>query len=494
MDAKRGGYRATVSLGVLSLIPRVYAALAWSGKPVWDGHYYDSGARRIAQGLGYSSDIMVEGTTTWNPWCHYPVGYSGFLAGLYSVFGESQHVAPLANAALGALIVMLTHRIGLHWLSPRRAWIAALLCAVNLELVFYSPLVMTEILGTALPLLALWIGLVWRNSWPGIGVAGGVLGLATLVQPQSILLAPLLGAIVVVGRLWSLRRALGAVLATTAALLVVTPWTLRNCYIMDGCAFVSTNGGWNLAIGAFPRATGQFETLRPSDGCARMNGQVEEDRCWASLGTEWIRKDVGRWIGLAPAKLSSCFDHASFPVQYLAMADPDSWPEPQRWRWMVWLSNMHRVLLCAAAFGFVAWRTRDARGFPHGFVVETAIRATLAGLIAYGCIAHGPTFWPLALGIVLTGLVVRPSAPLVGPVGLWIAGTFALFIATHVVFFGQDRYHVRLIPLMCLLAAAVGRSAWQRSGRQQASELGINRVGTVNRPIALAGNTESCER
>ena len=53
---------------------------------------------------------------------------------------------------------------------------------------------------------------------------------------------------------------------------------------MDGCALVSTNAGWNLAIGAFPRATGRFETLKSSDGCREVTGQVQQDRCWLDYG------------------------------------------------------------------------------------------------------------------------------------------------------------------------------------------------------------------
>ena len=32
-------------LFALALAPRLYVALAWAGEPVWDGHYYDFGAR-----------------------------------------------------------------------------------------------------------------------------------------------------------------------------------------------------------------------------------------------------------------------------------------------------------------------------------------------------------------------------------------------------------------------------------------------------------------
>ncbi|MFW5741551.1 MAG: ArnT family glycosyltransferase [Myxococcota bacterium] len=457
---RRDGF-VTLAMGLLSLVPRLYVALAWAREPVWDGHYYDFGARRIAQGFGYSDDIVIGGVEVWHPWCHYPVGYSGFLAGLYGLFGAGQYVAPVANAVMGALIVMVTHRIALQWLSRWRAVLAAGLCAVNLELIFYSPLVMTEVLATLGPLVAIWAVIAGRRTRPWLGAAlGGIaLGLSTLVHPQTIVLAPVLGYVAVDAARSKLHKLAAVGIVSVAALAVVAPWTYRNCRVMDGCAFVSTNGGWNLAIGSFPRATGRFETLRAADGCRVVTGQVQQDRCWAKVGMQHIRNDPWRWLGLAPKKLGFCFDHASFPVEYLRQADPGAWPEPVRVGWRHALTGMHRVLLSVAAFGFIAWPLRSRRAV----LTETALRATVGGLVAYGWWADVPTFWPLALAIVLTGALPRRSAPRVGAVGVVIVASFVLFIATHIVFFGEDRYRVPLVPLMCLLAAAVGRDSHRAS-------------------------------
>src|SRR5262249_38130858 len=136
-----------------------------------------------------------------------------------------------------------------------------------------------------------------------------------------------------------------AAVALAAALLVVAPWTVRNCRVMDGCAFVSTNAGWNLAIGAFPRATGRFETLHASDGCPIVTGQVQQDRCWRDEGLRWIRESPGRWLRLVPDKLSFTFDHESFPMGYLGEADPAAWPEARKARGRDLLSGIHRALL-----------------------------------------------------------------------------------------------------------------------------------------------------
>ncbi|MGH7298522.1 MAG: glycosyltransferase family 39 protein, partial [Polyangiaceae bacterium] len=104
-------------LFVVALAPRLYVALAWAGEPVWDGHYYDFGARRIAQGLGYSDDVMRGGVLTWHPWAHYPVGYSALLALFYRVFGASHAVAGAANALVGAALAVVTWALARHALS-----------------------------------------------------------------------------------------------------------------------------------------------------------------------------------------------------------------------------------------------------------------------------------------------------------------------------------------------------------------------------------------
>ncbi len=70
----------TVVIAIIALLPRLYVALVWAKEPVWDGHYYHFGATRIAEGLGYSEDVIRQGLKVWKPWTHYPVGYSGFLA------------------------------------------------------------------------------------------------------------------------------------------------------------------------------------------------------------------------------------------------------------------------------------------------------------------------------------------------------------------------------------------------------------------------------
>ena len=240
------------------------------------------------------------------------------------------------------------------------------------------------------------------------------------------------------------------------ALAPVLPWTARNCRVMDGCALVSTNAGWNLAIGAFPRATGRFETLHASDGCREVTGQVQQDRCWFSYGVAQIKASPRHWLNLVPAKLGYTFDHESFAVEYLREARPADWPEDRRLRVRALTTFVHRLLVFVAALGCVALRARGG-----GAVVQGALLAGI-GLLAYaGYAADAPTFWPLAVvASVLPWLPVAgaPAWPWALRLPVVLLGTTLL---THAVFFGEDRYHVVVTPVLCMLAAGALRRPFE---------------------------------
>jgi 4-amino-4-deoxy-L-arabinose transferase-like glycosyltransferase len=451
----------SAALFVAALLPRLYVAIAWAREPVWDGHYYDFGAKRIAAGLGYSDDVVVGGQTIWHPWCHYPVGYSGFLGLVYKVFGQGPHVATVANAIAGALLAALVHRLARYATTPGRARLAGVLTAASPGLVVYSALLMTEPLAALGVIAAAWLFARDERLLVRALSAGAVMGLTALVRPQSLLCAPAL-ALLAIPRDGSLKqRVLAALrptgLAIAASLLVVAPWTARNCRVMDGCAFVSTNAGWNLAIGAFPRATGRFETLRATDGCPIVTGQVQQDRCWWNEGMGWIKADPKRWLSLVPAKLSFTFDHESFPMGYLGEADPGHWPEARKARGRELLSGVHRALLGLAALGLVAWPF--ARGMRlSARLVQGALALFAIVLAARGIFLDTHPAWPLAALIPIAAALPSPGRPANGSAIGYAAFALATVALTHAIFFGEDRYHMVITPVLCLLAACALRA------------------------------------
>jgi hypothetical protein len=182
---------------------------------------------------------------------------------------------------------------------------------------------------------------------------------------------------------------------------------------------------------------------------------VQQDRCWLGVGVRAIKDNPARWLRLVPAKLGFTFDHESFAVEYLHQARPEAWPEPRRASARDLTSTFHRLLVTLAALGCVGF----ARSGRSGAVQGALAALVLALLYVFGTRDARPTFWPLAIFACVVPWVPFPGAPpkrsaLLLPVAL--LGTTAL---THAVFFGEDRYHVVVIPALAILAAGMLRPA-----------------------------------
>ena len=453
-----------------AFLPRLGIALAWSGEPVWDGHYYDFGARRIAEGFGYSDSSFVGGLEIWHPWCHYPVGYSAFLALFYRLFGESTRVAAIVNSVVGALLSVVTWLLARHATSEKRSRIAAVLVAFDPELVLYGALLMTEPLAALFTFTSFWLA-VRDRSWRGLAAGALVLGVGALVRPQALLCAPFL-ALASAPKMISIDSLKRAVVACVLTLVPVMPWTARNCRVMDGCALVSTNAGWNLAIGAFPRATGRFETLHASDGCRIVTGQVQQDRCWLHYGVGEIEAHPWHWLSLIPAKLGYTFDHASFAVEYLHEARPADWPDSKREIGRGILTTVHRILMIGAVLGCIALA-------PLGRMPRAQIAiASVGALLAFWACHEPATFWPLALFVSIVPWLPLPGRAPWPPALVLPIALLGTTVITHAVFFGEDRYHVVVTPVLCLLTAIAFRTPekeLQKAKREHLEEMPAQR-------------------
>lgn len=442
----------STALFALALAPRLFVALAFAREPVWDGHYYHFGAARIADGFGYSEPVAIDGHVVDKPWTHYPVGFSGLLSLVYRVFGSGIATGPLFGAVVGALLVVVTHRVARYMLGTERARLAGALALVHPGLILYSAVLMTEQLTALLLLCVVWPLVALPGPLGAVG-SGLSLGLGTLVRPTSLL--AVLGTAVLGDR--SPLKVLARTAAVTAVgLACVLPWTIRNCQVMDGCTLVSTNGGWNLAIGAIT-TTGRFETLRATDGCKVVTGQVQQDRCWAQLGAERIASDPGAWLRKMPSKLAQTFDHESFPVEYLREAAPDLWPEGRRAAGRELLTLFHRLLMGLTALSPIALVTSTRRldaALSQGFL----LLATVA-LTAYCFASDQHPFFGLMVLVPFVAALPFPGRPTPTPVGRYLYMTLATTCLTHAVFFGDDRYHLVVAPVLCILAAGALRRA-----------------------------------
>ncbi len=436
MIARRAWPSERACLVVLALAVRLTVVAACGPEPIWDGRYFDAFARRLADGEGYA--VAVEGGGgALRATAHYPVGYPALLALAYRAFGDRVGVAFMLQSALGAALVAVIHAIAERAAGAKAARAAGLVAALHPGLVLQAPLVMAEPLAALLYALLVACMLHAPAHLAAAALGGLAAGAASLVRPQTLLLAPALLACTLVTARAPWRRALlvGAVVLGTLA-ATVAPWSLRNARVLDGPAIVSTNGGWNLAIGALPGATGRYRALPAGHGCEGVGGEVAVDRCLGAKARAAIAADPLGFLALVPAKLSYAIDYEAFPVEALHEAHPERVPEGlRRASWRV-LMVIHQALLLGSAAAVLRGRRRGA------WLLAAAV--ALAPMLALGRPTSGGV--ALALGALL---LTEPS-----PLDRLVGTVLLVFLGTHAVFFGEDRYHVVVEALLALPLAS----------------------------------------
>jgi 4-amino-4-deoxy-L-arabinose transferase-like glycosyltransferase len=217
-------------------------------KLVADGRDYDAHAVSIAQGDGYSASYAGR------PTAFRPPGFTYLLGGVYRVAGVERAAAPQrivvarrAQVVIGTVLVAMIGLVAAQLWGPLVALVAMGLAAVYVPLVTMSGTVMSEPLFAVFMLGCLSAAIVHRRSahrWRWAVLAGVLAGLTILTRANAmILLLPL--ALVAWDRRprWSLR-ALGPPVALVAvAVLVVSPWTIRNARALHQFVPVSTQLG-----------------------------------------------------------------------------------------------------------------------------------------------------------------------------------------------------------------------------------------------------------
>lgn len=462
----------------LAFSTRLAAAL-WGAervRPTADGAFYHVVAERIAAGDGYTW-LWPDGVVT--PAAHYPVGYPALVGVLYALLGPHPWVAMLLNACIGSAGVAAVFVLSRRWLAQlghlplvadRWARVVALLLALAPTLVMYTPAMMTESNVGALCAMAFLLGdsarrrasrhderltrgPFSRQSALALLGAGLLLGVATLMRPQSILLAPFLG--------WcsfsSWRRAgIGAVFVSSVCLTVVLPWTQRNCERMERCVFVSANGGWNLLIGTFPEGQGSWVELsgdRVPPACREVYQEAEKDRCFQEAAVRRITQEPLDWLALVPDKLRATFEHSAAAEPHLkeagALSDGGG-------PWLRGLEYGHQRLIALLALTG-AWRIASRRVGPRS-------RWALTALTSIG--AAGFAGWSASLGWgAFVALCLFSGAAAWLPAGFLAWGTVASTAAVYAVFFGAGRYS---LPIWYAVGpfAALGAGCWWEAFRR----------------------------
>jgi len=203
-----------------------------------DSAEHDILAQNIADGHGF---CYYPG----NPTSYRPPLYPIYLGLIFKIFGHHYTTAYIFEAITGALTPVIIYLLCLKLFSFRISKIIALITAIYPTYIFMTTELMTENLFTFL--VSLFILLATRlrtreNLWTII-FAGIILGLSTLCRATMlpiIFLLPVWGSYSDQNPAKGFRKTLWV---SIIALLVMSPWIVRNYRIHHAIILVDTHGG-----------------------------------------------------------------------------------------------------------------------------------------------------------------------------------------------------------------------------------------------------------
>ena len=253
--------------------PRVGDPLAYIfyGKELARGHGYRSFMAVLA---GISGHPL--GDQPAPPTAFYPIGFPGALGGLFwmvfhtpwpdSEAGLARAVG-LFNACCDVGTVLLVFGVARRLFDNRVGLVAAGIVALFPNLIFMSASAHLETLFNFTLMAAVYVAVSadWSRGelrTRRLLAFGAVLAVSALVRPFSLLFLPVLGAVLwAAGSGWA-RAARQVAIAALAAVVVLSPWTIRNVRAMRAPVFIATNLGEALCLDRNPDATGAFSDTR----------------------------------------------------------------------------------------------------------------------------------------------------------------------------------------------------------------------------------------
>lgn len=240
-----------------------------------DGHDYDAIAYNVWQGRGFGYEwsdeewrkpyegipryrLLLTRQSDFYPTTYRPPAMPYLLSAVYAIAGRSFTAWRIVNCAITAGAVTAAAIISAQFAGIPAAVLTAAILLQSRELTRYSGMFMTEPLATLMLALLAW---TWvRNARDGwtvkrailSGVAmGGLLAARTIFILTTPVLLILPGTDLSFGSRFAWKT---KALCLIVAIVVISPWWIRNIVVLDAFMPLGTQGGINLPMGFGPRA------------------------------------------------------------------------------------------------------------------------------------------------------------------------------------------------------------------------------------------------
>ena len=420
----RESSRLTTLLALALALRLLFLFLAGVDAPLsGDELAYQQIAAHVAEGHGFWQDN--------NPFFPYQVLYAWqaplyplSLAIIYLVFGQHLLLAKLFGILISTATVYLTYDVAARLFEDwRAAFASGLLLAIYPGFLTSAHLLLSETLFSFCVMLT--FDVVLRSVARPLRVSGGFVyvgflaaagvawGLATLTRGAALYFAPLFALWIgwVVHRTpgGGIQRGVAAGLVFIAGTaVVIAPWTMRNATVFHRFVLLETKGGVNFWFGNSPDTPRQFirnvwkvGVREPMLG-ALPRDEVERDRAAYRLGLAYVAREPWVFIARMPVKFA------------------DFW-------------GFERNLSDVA----------ESTGPGRGWRVPSKLAADSLSALVYVAVTIAAIF----------GFTLGPDAGRgeSGPPWKLLLGGFVVyFCVSHLVVFGDGRFHLPLIPVLAL--------------------------------------------
>lgn len=350
----------------------------------------------VIPGMGYVANDSGFEAVLWPP------GYPLTLAVFFKWFGTSLASAKALNLIASTATIIATYFLARSVFDVRTALLAAALCAIYPANIIWSSVLYSDVVFTAPFAFAL---AVLARSWrrPTIAMAiiiGLLVGYSTIIRPPgAILLA--VAAIVWVSESGPQKAARPLAAAVLAAVSVAAPVAIWNTVRTDSVMLLSQNMGYNMRIGHAPYATGRYITP-PAEDDRRILFSPDHRSDWS-----FVREAIFYAVTHPRREV----ELTAKKVFYLYTTDSDS----------------------------VIWATSGARHASWGSMAATQRLQDVTDAVSYMTIV-------LAIASIPVAFSLRGGRSV-----LWL--TLLLWTLTHIVFFGEPRYRLPILPILLTLGA-----------------------------------------
>jgi 4-amino-4-deoxy-L-arabinose transferase-like glycosyltransferase len=313
-----------VAVVVLAVALRVLWVLLVPSKPVGDFAMYVEAAAHLVEHGRFDPEYV------------YMPGYVLLLAPVQAL-GGGFLAAKLVGAVLGGLGAGAVAGIARQLSGRRAALVAGLLCAC-----WPAGIAVASVTGTDMPAAVLAASaayFLWRFAGPRPWLAallfGSFTGLAAYLRAIMVPLAAL--AVLVFrahGQAWraSLRW---TALACAVALLVLSPWAVRNRLRYGETFFTDSHGGLTALVGANPNTDGCYSRslnrmFRDVTGFALLaEPHRQADRAALAVALAWTKFDPLFSLGLLASKAERLLVHER-ALLYWPLFRAGVLPDPDR--------------------------------------------------------------------------------------------------------------------------------------------------------------------